>query len=485
MVAEKQIGYTPREAPRDISVVRSRIGSWGARQMRVAPENGETIMKRSVWIGAAILVLVAGLGVGSVVLEKKAAVQAASVQAPMFEVDPMLPNHWVIGMTIGVSVDAQDNVWIIHRGGSLEAKETYGNTNPPGADCCVTAPSVLEFDKAGNLLEHWGGPGKGYNWPNSNHGITVDYKGNVWIGGNGRTVDPKLQDTGASNVPEASHPGAYADNQILKFTQDGKFLMHIGHPLKSKGSNDTENLKGPAKMFIDPKTNELYVADGYGNKRVIVFDADTGQYKRHWGAYGHKPDDTDMGLYNPDAPIDQQFRNPVHCAQLADDGLLYVCDRVNDRIQVFKPDGTFIKEQIIEKRTLGDDLLFDEGAVRLEYLDAVVHTVAHVEQAIVRELGAVHRIAELLVDRRVQIVKAHVCVVRLVPVGAPMPLVLPRVGVEHDDAFVAIPIGDVQFICLRIDEHFRRTFQVLDVVAALALERMPDLHQEFSVLREL
>src|SRR6266403_2188541 len=187
--------------------------------MRVAPENGEPIMKRSVWIGAAILVLVAGLGVGSIVLEKKAAVQAAGVQAPMFEVDPMwpkpLPNHWVIGMTIGVSVDAQDNVWIIHRGGSLEAKETYGNTNPPGADCCVTAPSVLEFDKAGNLLEHWGGPGKGYNWPNSNHGITVDYKGNVWIGGNGRTVDPKLQDTGASNVPEASQPGAYADNQIL------------------------------------------------------------------------------------------------------------------------------------------------------------------------------------------------------------------------------------------------------------------------------
>jgi hypothetical protein len=270
-----------------------------------------------------------------------------------------MPNHWVIGMTIGVSVDAQDNVWIIHRGGSLEAKETYGNTNPPGADCCVTAPPVLEFDKAGNLIGHWGGPGPGYNWPNSNHGITVDYKGNVWIGGNGRTIDPKMQENGASTVPEASQPGAYADNQVLKFTKEGKFLMQIGHPFKSKGSNDTENLKGPAKMFIDEKTNELYVADGYGNKRVIVFDADTGKYKRHWGAYGHKPDDTDMGNYNPDAPIDQQFRSPVHCAQLADDGLLYVCDRVNDRIQVFKKDGTFVKEQIIEKRTLGDGSVWD------------------------------------------------------------------------------------------------------------------------------
>jgi hypothetical protein len=230
-------------------------------------------MKRNIYMGAVIFALVVALRIGSVVLEKRAAVQAAGIQVPMFEVDPMwpkpMPNHWVIGMTIGVSADAEDNIWIIHRGGSLEAKETYGNTNPPGADCCVTAPAVLEFDKAGNLIGHWGGPGKGYNWPNSNHGITVDYKGNVWIGGNGRTVDPKLQDTGASTVPEASQPGAYADNQVLKFTKDGKFLMQIGHPFKSKGSNDTENLKGPAKMFIDQKANELYVADGYGNKRVI------------------------------------------------------------------------------------------------------------------------------------------------------------------------------------------------------------------------
>jgi DNA-binding beta-propeller fold protein YncE len=135
--------------------------------------------------------------------------------------------------------------------------------------------------------------------------------------------------------------------------------MQIGKPWQSKGSNDVENLKGPAKIFVDPKTNELYVADGYGNKRVIVFDADTGKYKRHWGAYGHKPDDTDPGNYNPDAPIDQQFRSPVHCAQLSNDDLLYVCDRLNDRIQVFKPDGTFVKEQIIEKRTLGDGSVWD------------------------------------------------------------------------------------------------------------------------------
>ena len=317
-------------------------------------------MNRNFWIGLTFLVLIIALGSGALVLERRAAVQAAGTQAPMFEVDPMwpkpLPNHWVIGMTIGVSVDAQDNVWIIHRGGSLEPKEKYHDTNPPGADCCNTAPPVLEFDKAGNLIGHWGGPGEGYDWPTSNHGITVDYKGNVWIGGNG--AGPQ-QPAPAGAGSETAGVRRYADNQILKFTQDGKFLMQIGHPYQSKGSNDVENLKGAAKLFVDPKTNELYVSDGYGNHRVIVFDADTGKYKRHWGAYGHKPDDTDLGKYDPDAPLAQQFRNPVHCAQLSNDGLLYVCDRVNDRIQVFKPDGTFIKEQIIEKRTLGDGSVWD------------------------------------------------------------------------------------------------------------------------------
>ena len=154
-------------------------------------------------------------------------------------------------------------------------------------------PAVLEFDQAGNLVESWGGPGQGYDWPDSNHGITVDYKGNVWIGGNGRGATPAGQAPAEGGAPRG--PARFNDNMVLKFTQSGKFLMQIGKPGKSQGSNDIENLKGPAKMFIDPKTNELYVADGYGNHRVIVFDAETGKYKRHWGAYGHKPDDTNLG----------------------------------------------------------------------------------------------------------------------------------------------------------------------------------------------
>jgi DNA-binding beta-propeller fold protein YncE len=186
---------------------------------------------------------------------------------------------------------------------------------------------------------HWGGPGPGYDWPERNHGITVDFKGNVWIGGADQLVP--------------SH-----DHMLLKFTREGKFLLQIGKPSASKGSDDVENLRLPAKTFVDPKTNEVYVADGYGNHRVIVFDADTGKYKRHWGAYGHKPDDT-IVPYKPSDPPPQQFRNPVHCVALSHDGLLYVCDRGNDRIQVFKPDGTFVKEVFIEKETLGSGSVFD------------------------------------------------------------------------------------------------------------------------------
>ncbi|MEO8049609.1 MAG: hypothetical protein ABI833_04265 [Acidobacteriota bacterium] len=321
-------------------------------------------MTHKLKVGAGLVAVVAALGVGSAVLQRRAAAAAAGGEAPRFEVNPMwpkpLPNHWVIGNTIGVSVDSNDHIWIIHRAGSLEAKETYQLTN--SARCCTPAPPVLEFDEEGNLLNHWGGPGQGYDWPLSNHGITVDYKGNVWIGGNGRGTPPGSTSKKKEGTPMEDQTSAnayYHDNQVLKFTQDGKFLLQIGKPGMSKGSNDTANLRLPAKLFIDKKTDELYVADGYGNRRVIVFDATSGKFKRYWGAYGHKPDDTNLGNYDPKAPIAQQFRNPVHCADVSDDGFVYVCDRVNDRLQVFKTDGTFVKEQIYDKNTLGDGSVWD------------------------------------------------------------------------------------------------------------------------------
>jgi DNA-binding beta-propeller fold protein YncE len=209
----------------------------------------------------------------------------------------------------------------------LDNNDKYAALNPPQSDCCIPAPPVLEFDQAGNLIQGWGGPGAGYEWPDNEHGMFVDYKDNVWVGGN-----------------------AEKDTNILKFTKTGKFLLQIGHHGKTGGSNDTENLNRPAGIVVDPKTNEVFVADGYGNRRIIVFDADTGAYKRHWGAYGNKPDDSAPRTRIFEGSGSQQF-NTVHGIRISNDGLVYVGDRVNNRIQVFRPDGTFVKESYIERKT--------------------------------------------------------------------------------------------------------------------------------------
>jgi DNA-binding beta-propeller fold protein YncE len=297
--------------------------------------------KRKLVFVAALAAAVAGLGVAQALLQRAAEAQGATVQAPIYEVDPLwpkpLPNNWLLGWTIGAWVDEQDNVWIIHRGaGGLHNNERGAELNPPIAECCRTAPPILVFDPAGNLVRSWGGPGPGYEWPESNHGVHVDYKGNVWIGGNGQK-----------------------DAQILKFTKDGKFLLQVGHFGKNGGSNDPENFGRVAKIWVDPTTNEAYIADGYGNKRVAVIDADNGKMKRYWGAYGNKPDDTNLGPYDPAAAPAQQFRNPVHCVERSNDGLVYVCDRANDRLQVFRPDGTFVKEAFYAKNTRGSGSVWD------------------------------------------------------------------------------------------------------------------------------
>ncbi len=299
-------------------------------------------MTRNRTIATVLIASLVVLGAAERLLEREASAQAKDgmVQAPKFEVDPMfpkpLPNGWVLGMAIGVGVDAQDHIWIVHRPDAVVPGEAGADENPPIASCCKKAPPILEFDQAGNLLRHWGGPGQGYDWPASNHGIFIDHKNNVWIGGNVGT-----------------------DSHVLKFTQDGKFIAQFGKPGQSKGSNDTENFFRVAKIFVDPKANEAYLADGYGNKRVAVIDADTGVMKRYWGGYGNKPDDTPTGAYNPDAPPIQQFRSPVHCAELSNDGFVYVCDRPNDRLQVFTREGKFVKEVRVAPKTLGDGSTWD------------------------------------------------------------------------------------------------------------------------------
>ncbi|HET9275295.1 MAG TPA: hypothetical protein VFN96_04430 [Gemmatimonadales bacterium] len=269
-----------------------------------------------------------------------------TVEAPYFEVDPLwprpLPNHWILGSAIGVGVDSRDHVYIIHRGlPTLNARTEAGAaSNPPTGECCLAAPPILEFDPEGNLVGSWGGPGQGYDWPLSNHGISIDHKDNVWIGGNGS------DSTGR-------------DSHVLKFTRNGRFLMQVGRANQPVNSLSREHFGRVAKISFDPAANEAYLADGYGNKRVAVIDMDNGTVKRFWGAYGRPPRDTTLRPYDPDAPPDQHFRNPVHCAEPANDGLVYVCDRPNDRIQVFRKDGSFVREQRIAPRTRGDGSVWD------------------------------------------------------------------------------------------------------------------------------
>jgi hypothetical protein len=336
-------------------------------------------LTRNFYLGVTIAALVAVLAIAQYVLQTVASAQenGNANRAGVYEVDRMwpkpLPNNWVLGSTVGLAVDARDHVFVVHRGqATLDPKfasqmtfapapargargaraggapaapgrgdaaigeEVASGAKPISELCCSAAPPVLEFDPAGNLVNHWGAPGAGYEWPPSMHGITIDGKDNVWLAGNG-------------------------GNTVLKFSKDGKFLLQIGKNGASKGNKDTANLDRPAEVEVDMAANEVYVADGYGNRRVIVYDADKGTFKRMWGAYGKPPVDPAEGElqpYDPAKPLSQHWRT-VHCASLANDGLVYVCDRVNARIQVFKKDGTFVKEAQIAKRTLGDGVTFD------------------------------------------------------------------------------------------------------------------------------
>ncbi len=296
--------------------------------------------RRQVLIASSILAVIATLAVAQSKLQAIAG--ARMVDAPRFEVDPYwprpLPNQWILGSAIGVGVDSRDHVFIVHRGDSTlnQRTESGMDRNPPMAECCRAAPPVIEFDPEGNVVNAWGGPGDGYEWTQSNHGIAIDDKDNVWIGGNGRD-----------------------DSHILKFTHDGKFLAQYGQTKQPVNSGSTTHFGRVAKISFDVRAQEAYLADGYGNKRVAVVDMNTGAVKRFWGAYGNVPKDTNMGPYNPQAPLAPQFRNPVHCAEPANDGLVYVCDRPNNRIQVFRTNGTFVKEQRIAPLTLGDGAVWD------------------------------------------------------------------------------------------------------------------------------
>lgn len=291
--------------------------------------------------------------------------QGLAQAPPKAEVDPLwprpLPNHWILGSITGVAVDSRNHVWVVHRGqASLNGTtESALNATPPGSEyCCTAAPFVLELDAAGALVSHWGGPGAGYNWPVSPGGIAVDAGGNVWItaagappaaAGRGGRAGGRAGATPAAPPPEDAH--------VLKFARDGKFLLQIGKPGELGTPDSKTGLNRPAAVEVDSAANEVFVADT-GNRRIVVFDATTGAYKRHWGAYGTPPDATAPPAYAAGSPAAKQFRT-VTCLTLSKSGELFVCDRDSNRIQVFKKDGTFVREAVVSPSTLGSGSVWD------------------------------------------------------------------------------------------------------------------------------
>ena len=274
-------------------------------------------MKRAIVVFALAVLSAFALAWMRVGSEKPALSQAAlnATRAPKFQVDPTwpkVPSKWTLGIVSSAAVDANDHVWVLQRPRTLAPEEMS-----------KAAPAVLEFTPSGDFVQGWGGPAAGYDWPESEHGIFVDHKGFVWIGGQGE------------------------EDQILKFTKNGKFVMQIGRAGQKKSNLETKNLWKPADVFVYPKTNELFVADGYGNRRIIVFDADTGAFKRMWGAFGKVPTDGPPAVDDGSANGPPEFVQPVHAVKVSEDGLVYVADRGGRRVQVFTLDGKYLDQVFV------------------------------------------------------------------------------------------------------------------------------------------
>jgi hypothetical protein len=291
----------------------------------------QSVIVKMIAVALVVVAFVAG--------KRLAGQSPQRAEAPRFEVDPFwpkMPEKMLTGEVGAIMVDSRDHIWVAHRPGKI-AKAEYAPENL----CCTQGPPIIEFDMQGNYLQGWGGPGEGYSWSEELHGIFVDHTDNVWIC--------------ASNAGPGSKDTA---TTLLKFTRTGKFLLQIGTPNTSGGSNDTKNLNQPAGITGYAKTNEIFVADGYKNRRVIVFDGDTGAYKRHWGAYGKPPDDAAPNKLTPEGLGPQQF-NTLHGIRISRDGIVYVADRANNRLQSFTLDGKFLKEVFIQRKTVGPGTVAD------------------------------------------------------------------------------------------------------------------------------
>ncbi len=301
------------------------------------------MFKIKLLAGSALASAVVALWIAQGHLQNTSIAASDAVMAPHFLVDPFwpkpLPNRWVQGNTIGVDVDERDHVFIVHRNSESQFMRTQEIGLYAGvAECCTPAPPVLEFDLEGNLVNAWGGPVEGapYQWPESNHGIEIAPDGNVWIGGNGG-----------------------GDSHALVFSRNGEFVRQIGIPGQEADSNSEAHFGRIAEIAIDAEAGEAYFADGYTHRRVAVVDVASGEFLRYWGAYGERPDDDADITYTPGVPGPQQFRGPVHCAEPSNDGLVYVCDRGANRIQVFRKDGAYVREVLISPATLAQGSTWD------------------------------------------------------------------------------------------------------------------------------
>jgi hypothetical protein len=264
---------------------------------------------------------------------------ASRARLPRFEVDPSwqwppkLPNNWVVGVVTWVDVDRRDHVWVLHRPRQVPVE----NKNP-------AAPPVLEFDAAGKFVQAWGGPAAGYDWGDMEHSLSVDHQDNVWI-----TFHNPLERSWSAPLDRT-------DDMILKFTSKGKFIRQFGgrdrHALRVGANTDTTSVHLATEVAVFPKTNEAFVADGYGNRRVLVLDAETLAFKRMWGAFGKQPpatlgrgaDGNPAPTTDPNGP---EHFNSVHAVKLSRDGLVYVGDRSNRRVQVFTVDGKYVGQVFV------------------------------------------------------------------------------------------------------------------------------------------
>jgi hypothetical protein len=284
----------------------------------------------------SVLALAAGL-VGRAQVVPGQAVDANG--APQYRVDPFwpkpLPNRWSMQQVTGISVDSMDHVWFLNRGNAPQNNEISGEGNPAPVLCCVRGPELIELDQEGNVLNAWGGRGTPM-WPAGLQTVIADSKGFIWIS------------------------GTQAQDSILKFTRDGKLVWDFGHRpppeagMMPENNQETNVLINKGRFQLDEVANELYIIQ---QKRVLVYDASTGAYKRGWGGHGmplseisNDPIPGYTWTGGP-PPAERNFVPDLHFVEISRDRRVYIGERGANRIQVFTTEGKWLQDIMVSPNT--------------------------------------------------------------------------------------------------------------------------------------